>query len=160
MQCHLHHMICNSHHMTCHMPFSCVTCLKVEDFWRLCNNIMPPSELEKNSNYHFFKVRSGNLCIPTHSYLQNLERETPGRKRMFPINKHWEGNEEILTRSCHALMLNWAEINLGDEVTSAFVLLLSSHCLLALTVICSMWHHIACALIGVSWAYKQPWEQG
>ncbi len=30
-------------------------CLQVEEFWSIINNLLPPSQLVKNANYHFFK---------------------------------------------------------------------------------------------------------
>lgn len=68
--------------------------LQVEDFWKLINNLKPPSMLEGSANYHFFKEG-----------VQPLWED--------PANKH--GGKWVLTVKDNVMVLNriWIEVVSG-----------------------------------------------
>ena len=70
--------------------------LQVEDFWKLLNNLKPPSMLEGSANYHFFKEG-------VHPLWED------------PANKH--GGKWVLTVKDKPMVLDRAWIEVVSERT-------------------------------------------
>jgi translation initiation factor 4E len=122
---------------------NCGTFDNIEDFWRIYNNLKPPSQLSLNSNYHVF--REG--ILPTWEAPENID----GGKFVYTIQKKISKTgvcDEKWMFSVLAIIGETLDLD-GDQVVGAVVSIRKSQDRIALWIKSSEKH--ICTQIGLRW---------